>query len=99
MAVVRELGFSFEVATRDIGSTAAEIWMVEPLKITVEIDDMLIQTASRLLGTDDHTAVVNAALKLLVERESARRLARLGGSEPYIRSTPRRRTQEGPPTS
>lgn len=66
------------------------------MRIAVEIDDILLKTASRLLRTDDHAVVINAALKTLVERESARRLAKLGGSEPDIRSSPRRRTPEGP---
>jgi Arc/MetJ family transcription regulator len=67
------------------------------MRIALEIDDKLFQSAAQLLGTDDHSTVINAALQVLVERESARRLVNLGGSNPYIDQVPRRRTSKGPP--
>lgn len=62
------------------------------MKITVEIDDDLWGKAKRLSGTREDAALIAAGMRALVERESARRLARLGGSESGIRRVPRRRT-------
>jgi len=67
------------------------------MRIVLEIDDKLLQNAARLLNVSDYSTVINAALKALVERESARRLVNLGGSDPYIDQVPRRRTSKGPP--
>jgi Arc/MetJ family transcription regulator len=50
-----------------------------------------LEHAQRLTGLTEKSAIVNAALKALVEREAARRLARLGGSQPDIEEVPRRR--------
>ncbi|MGH8970772.1 MAG: type II toxin-antitoxin system VapB family antitoxin, partial [Actinomycetes bacterium] len=51
--------------------------------------------AQRLTGTTEKSALVRAALIALIERESARRLARLGGSEPDIEQVARRRPSTG----
>lgn len=61
------------------------------MRTTIVLDDDLIAEAQRLTGTSERTALVRAALKALIERESARRLARLGGSEPDLVPAPRRR--------
>ena len=61
------------------------------MRTTLNIDDHLLAEAQRLTGVTERTALVNAGLKALVQRENARRLARLGGSEPAVRSIPRRR--------
>jgi len=66
------------------------------MRIALDIDDKLFQDAARFLGTSDHSTVINAALRPLVERESARRLASLGGMDPKIDYVPRRRAPEGP---
>lgn len=66
------------------------------MRIALDIDDKLLQSAARLLNVSDHSTVINAALQALVERESARRLASIGGSDPYINRVPRRRTPESP---
>jgi Arc/MetJ family transcription regulator len=57
------------------------------------LDDDLLAEAQRLTGTTEKTALVRQALGALIERESARRLARLGGTEPGLADIPRRRTQ------
>lgn len=62
---------------------------------TVNLDGALLEKARRLTGMQERTALIHAGLKALVERESARRLARLGGSEPRLGPIRRRRT--GPP--
>ncbi|MYB47756.1 MAG: type II toxin-antitoxin system VapB family antitoxin [Dehalococcoidia bacterium] len=64
------------------------------MKVTVDIDESLLKEAGRLTGILDVNALVSAGLRALVERESAARLASLGGSEPQLRSIPRRRSIE-----
>lgn len=65
------------------------------MRTTINIDDELLAKATKLVGPMDRTAVVSAGLKALIERESARRLARLGGTQPALKAAPRRR-QAGP---
>ncbi len=59
---------------------------------TLNIDDELLSEAQRLSGLREKTAVVRAGLEALIARESARRLARLGGTEPELAPVPRRRS-------
>ncbi|HEY2165831.1 MAG TPA: type II toxin-antitoxin system VapB family antitoxin [Jatrophihabitantaceae bacterium] len=61
------------------------------MRTTVALDDTLVDEAQRLTGTTEKSALLKQALRALIERESAARLARLGGSEPSARSAPRRR--------
>jgi Arc/MetJ family transcription regulator len=61
------------------------------MKTTLNIDDALLERARRLTDIHEKTALVHAGLEALIARESARRLARLGGSEPRLRSVRRRR--------
>ena len=61
------------------------------MRTTLNIDDQLLEDAQRLTGITERTALVREALNALVERESARRLARLGGAEPTLKRVPRRR--------
>jgi len=62
------------------------------MRTTVNLDERLLQEAERLTGTKERTALIRAGLHALIERESARRLARLGGSEPELEVPPRRRS-------
>jgi Arc/MetJ family transcription regulator len=61
------------------------------MRTTINIDDDLLAKATRLAGPMDRTAMVSEGLKALIERESARRLARLGGTQPTLKASPRRR--------
>ena len=61
------------------------------MRTTINIDDELLAKASKLAGPMDRTAIVSEGLKALIERESARRLARLGGTQPTLKAVPRRR--------
>lgn len=61
------------------------------MRTTISLDDALIAKASSFTGLNEKSAIVREALKALIERESARRLARLGGAEPRLKSVPRRR--------
>jgi Arc/MetJ family transcription regulator len=62
------------------------------MRTTLALDDDLLAEAQRLTGTTERTALVREALRALIERESARRLARLGGTEPDLAVPPRRRS-------
>ena len=61
------------------------------MRTTIAIDDELLARAEQLTDVREKSALVREALKALIEREAARRLARLGGSEPKLRPIPRRR--------
>ena len=61
------------------------------MRTTLILDDELLGQARRLSGLAEKTAVVHAGLEALIARESARRLAALGGSEPKAKPIPRRR--------
>ncbi len=62
------------------------------MRTTLNLDDELLEAAQRLTGLSEKTALVRLALEALIERESARRLARLGGSEPALDDIPRRQS-------
>ena len=62
------------------------------MRTTMALDDEQVAEAQGLTGLKKRSALIREALKALIERESARRLARLGGSEPQLRPPPRRRS-------
>jgi len=61
------------------------------MRTTLALDDDLVAKAQAFTGLKEKSSLVREALKALIERESARRLARLGGSEPALEGPPRRR--------
>ncbi|RXT35195.1 type II toxin-antitoxin system VapB family antitoxin [Bradyrhizobium betae] len=61
------------------------------MRTTIAIDDELFAKAQEFAGVSEKSAVVREALKAFVEREAARRLARMGGTEPRAKAPPRRR--------
>ena len=61
------------------------------MRTTLNIDDELLEKASRLTGVKKKTTLVKLGLEALIERESSKRLARLGGSEKDLKPLPRRR--------
>ena len=61
------------------------------MRTTLAIDDDLLAKAQEFTGLREKSSLVREALKALIERESARRLARLGGSESDLQAPPRRR--------
>ena len=63
------------------------------MRTTLALDDTQVGTAQALTGIAEKSALVREALKALIERESARRLARLGGSEPAAAAPGRRRAE------
>lgn len=64
----------------------------ETMRTTITVDDELLETARAISGVSERNALMREGLKALIERESARRLARLGGSEPAAKVPPRRRS-------
>ncbi len=63
------------------------------MRTTLAMDDDLLSKAEEYTGLHEKSALVREALKALIERESARRLARLGGSEPDLVPVPRRQSE------
>ena len=76
--------FASNDATIDAGGDA-------PLRTTVTLDDTLLKQAQALSGLQENGPLLKAALQALIHRESALRLARLGGSQPDLEEIPRRR--------
>jgi Arc/MetJ family transcription regulator len=64
------------------------------MRTTIALDDELVRTAQEFTGVSEKAALIREALKALIEREAARRLASLGGSMPGLKSIPRRRTKQ-----
>lgn len=67
------------------------------MRTTLALDDNLVGTAQELTGVVEKTALVRAALRALIERESARRLAALGGTVPNFPGIPRRKVNRDDP--
>jgi Arc/MetJ family transcription regulator len=63
------------------------------MRTTIALDDELVAKAQSFTGLMEKSSLVREALKALIERESARRLARLGGSEGALKAPPRRRSR------
>ncbi len=61
------------------------------MRATLVLDDGLVNTARELVGVANNTALVREALKALIERESARRLAALTGRTTMLKKSPRRK--------
>lgn len=61
------------------------------MKTTLNIDDKIIEKASKLTGISEKTALVRKGLEALIAQESAKRLAALGGTEKNIKDIPRRK--------
>ncbi len=66
------------------------------MRTTVTLDEGLLAQAIKLTGPLDRSALLQEGLKALIERESAKRLARLGGSQPELKPAPRRRQRTRP---
>lgn len=60
------------------------------MRTTLNIDDRLIEKASAMTGIEEKTTLVKLGLEALISRESAKRLARLGGMEKQLEPIPRR---------
>lgn len=67
------------------------------MRTTLNLNDDLLREAARLTRIDEKTALIHAGLQALIARESARRLAALGGTEPGLEPASRRRGRKRPP--
>ncbi len=61
------------------------------MRTTLNIEDALLERASRLTGVTEKTSLVRLGLEALIALESAKRLAKLGGTQKNLRTPPRRR--------
>lgn len=61
------------------------------MRTTLNIDDEILNKASKLTGIKEKTALVHLGLESLIARENSKRLAKLGGTEKDLRTIPRRR--------
>lgn len=61
------------------------------MRTTVNIDEKLLQEAQKMTGMSERSALINEGMRALLARESARRLAQLGGTDPDATAGPRRR--------
>lgn len=82
-----QIGASDDVRSRHLGVG------MDRMRTTVNLDEALLTEAARMTGLKERTALIREGLKALIERESARRLARLGGTEPTLEPISRRRTE------
>jgi Arc/MetJ family transcription regulator len=64
------------------------------MRTTLNLDEALLNEARRLTGIDERTMLLHEGLRALIARESARRLARLGGISPRLKRIPRRRSKK-----
>lgn len=62
------------------------------MRTTINLDEQLLEEAHRVTGTSERTALIHEGLRALIARESARRLARLGGTQPQLKAPRRRRS-------
>jgi len=60
------------------------------MRTTLALDDDLLAKATALTGVAEKSALVREALRALIQRESAKRLAQLGGTMPELQDVPRR---------
>ncbi len=61
------------------------------MRTTINVNDDLLAEAAEFTGIKERTALIHEGLRALIEREAARRLAKLGGNQPHLRDIPRRR--------
>ncbi|HNY50266.1 MAG TPA: type II toxin-antitoxin system VapB family antitoxin [Smithella sp.] len=61
------------------------------MRTTLNIEDNLINKASKMTGIKEKTALVKLGLEALIARESGKRLARLGGTQKHLEAIPRRK--------
>jgi len=61
------------------------------MRTTLNIEDNLMEKASKMTGIKEKTALVKLGLEALIARESGKRLARLGGTQKHLEAIPRRK--------
>jgi Arc/MetJ family transcription regulator len=86
----KRLGFSSFLNACTLTSVP-DLYILICMRTTLNIDDALLERACQLTGVKEKTALVRMGLDALVARESAARLAALGGTEKQLKPIPRRR--------
>jgi Arc/MetJ family transcription regulator len=76
-------------------SSTAQNTEAKAVRTTLALDDGLLAEAQRLTGVREKSALVREALIALIQRESARRLSQLGGTDPSATAPPRHRSESG----
>jgi Arc/MetJ family transcription regulator len=81
------------------GNTSNDVYLMQIqtegwMRTTLNLDDDLLEEAHKLTGVRERTALIHEGLRALISRESARRLARLGGTDPNAKAVRRRRPRE-----
>ncbi|KQC06878.1 MAG: antitoxin [Smithella sp. SDB] len=61
------------------------------MRTTLNIEDNLMNKASKMTGIKEKTTLVKLGLEALIARESGKRLARLGGTQKHLEAIPRRK--------
>ena len=87
----RAYGAAAERPLRPFLQHMHHLYILMHMRTTLNLDDALVEEARRLTGIREKTALVHAGLEALIARESARRLAALGGTQARLRPIPRRR--------
>ncbi len=67
------------------------------MRTPLNIDDQLLNEVQRITGMTEKSILVRKGLRALIDRESACRLAQLGGSEPQLEPVPRRKSGKARP--
>jgi Arc/MetJ family transcription regulator len=63
------------------------------MRTTINLDDTLLDEARRYTGISNRTELIHEALRRMIAREAARRLAAMGGTQPHLKAIPRRRAR------
>jgi Arc/MetJ family transcription regulator len=63
------------------------------MRTTIDLDDKLVADAQRYSGISERSELLREALRALIQRETSRRMAMLGGSDPTAKAAPRRRSE------
>jgi Arc/MetJ family transcription regulator len=66
------------------------------MRTTITLDDELLERAHAMTGIEERSVLIHDGLRALIQREAAKRLARLGGSDPKASIGPRRRSRPAP---
>lgn len=83
--------YSANSAVKYVGLWTGKHYPMIAMRCTIDLDLSLISRAGQLTGIENDDKLVNEALRALIESQAARRLSRLGGSEPQLRRVFRRR--------
>jgi Arc/MetJ family transcription regulator len=64
------------------------------MRTTLTLDDDLLLQAQQVSGLTERSQLIREALLALIQRESAKRLAKLGGTQPELQQIPRRQSDQ-----